>query len=217
MRFRYKLILSLTLSLFFGLIQLEYKQERRAERQLHHNDGLDEASDRRTPYDSPPPPLTPPTVYNNRAYVNYSNSGGEIRVGTSYTQLRGDLYDGLILMPGFTVTRKVLKPPQSVRLQFISYFTDTPFQSMTTLRIVGDGKLVFEGPLKIDSKSEATKMNPTMSEVAEVDLPYRLFERLCKSKSVELSTGGRAAAMPEDALLKFRDIKRQVDLGTYVH
>jgi hypothetical protein len=214
MRFRYKLILSLTLTLIFGVVQAAYK--RMSFRILRPPQPYSAAR-----YYSPPPPPPPPTgpvneAVPSRAYINYSNSGGEIRVGTSYIQLRGDLYDGLILMPSFTVKGKVLKPPKSVRLQFISYFTDTPFQSMTTLRIVGDDKLVFEGPLKIDSKSDATKMNPTMSEVAEVDMPYRLFERLCQSKSVELSTGDRAVATPEDAMLKFRDIKKQVDLRTFV-
>jgi hypothetical protein len=207
MRFRHKLILSLSLSLFFGLVESVYKQ----------------LSSRAQPnyaaryYPTPPPHSD--TVYEieaTRPYVNYSNSGGEISVGTGYIQLRGDLNDGLIMAPSFKIKGKRLKPPTSVLFEFASFYTNTEFQSMTTLRIVGDDKLVFEVPLKIVSRTVPTETYPKWTEESEAHIPYPAFERLCQSSDVEISTGGLTMRMSNDALMKFRDIKRQVDLGTSV-
>ena len=207
MRFRHKLILSLTLSLFFGLVESVYKQ----------------LSSRAQPnyaaryYPTPPPHSD--TVYEiegTRPYVNYSNSDDEIRVGTGFIQLRGNLNDGLIMVPSFKIKGNRLKPPKSVLFEFASIYTNTEFQTMTTLRIVGDGKLVFEVPLKIVSRTVPTVTNPRWTEESEAHIPYAAFEKLCQSDHVEISTEGLPFAAPEDAMLKFRDIKKQVDLGTSV-
>src|SRR6266404_888123 len=215
MRFRYKLILSLTLSLFFGLVQSVYKQIsfRRSDRG-HPN----YAARYYSPSPTPPPPHGD-TVYEfegTRPYVNYSNSGGEISVGTGFIQLRGNENDGLIMVPSFKIKGNRLKPPKSVLFEFASIYTNTEFQTMTTLRIVGDGKLVFEVPLKIVSRTVPTVTNPRWTEESEAHIPYAAFEKLCQSDHVEISTEGLPFAAPEDAMLKFRDIKRQVDIRTFV-
>jgi hypothetical protein len=120
------------------------------------------------------------------------------------------------MAPGFRVEGKRLRAPKSVLFGFASYFTNTKFQSMTTLRILADEKLVFQCPMKIVARSSPSEMNLTRTEESEVDIPYAVFERLCQSKHVEISTGGLPIEAPEDALLKFRDIKKEIDLGTVV-
>lgn len=219
MRFRYKLTLSLALSLFLIAIQSVYQQvqlqilrSRRNRQELRYY----------TPPTGSIPAQREDVTSQHKglavsATVNYSSSGDEIRVGASFIQLKGDWYDGLILMPSFTISGNRLKPPQTVRFKFISYFTDQPFQSMTNLKFMADGKLVFDGPMQIESRSDATQYNSTSSEVAEVEIPYRSFERLCKAKRIDLSAGGAKMSAPDEALSKLRDMKKQVDLGSYVN
>jgi len=212
MRFRYKVILSLVLTLFFGLVQAAYKRiSFRILRPLRPYSAAR--------YDIPPPPPHSDTVYDtnaDRPYVNYSNSGGEISVGTGFIQLRGNENDGLIMVPSFKIKGKRLKPPKSVLFEFASIYTNTEFQSMTTLRIVGDGKLIFEVPLKIVSRTVPPVTSTKWTEESEAHIPYAAFEKLCQSDHVEISTEGLPFAAPEDAMLKFRDIKKQVDLRTFV-
>src|SRR6266436_4540861 len=109
MRFRHKLILSLTLSLFFGLVQAVYKQ---MSFRLHTQPQPNYAARYYFPSPTPLPPHGD-TVYEfegTRPYINYSNSGGDISVGTGYIQLRGNLNDGLIMAPSFKIKGNRLEP-----------------------------------------------------------------------------------------------------------
>ena len=157
----------------------------------------------------------PPIDESDEVYVRYSDIDDEISVSSGYVQLKGDLFNGLIMAPSLKVRGKRLAPPKLVLFEFASFFTNTDFHSMSTIRIVGDGKLVFESPIKIVSRGEPVEYGQTRNEEAEVEAPYRVFEHLCDSKQIEISVADTTFAAPDQLLLKLRAIRKRVAVARH--
>jgi hypothetical protein len=219
MQFRYKVILSLVLTFCFGVVQSMYRMANPVEIPNHGvfdtPDSMESNIDERVK--SPDRGLSEsPVAQVAGAHVTYSEDDDQISASTGYSQLRGDLVNGLIMVPSFRVKGRRLKAPDSVLFEFASFFTNTEFHGMTMLRIIADKKLVYQRQLRIISRTMPSEANSTQTEEAEADISYSLFQRLCESKHVEFSFGDLTTPAPEEALVKFKELQRLIDQGNIV-
>src|SRR5436190_20037445 len=123
MKFRYKLILSLLATLVILGLEHGFKSTRHLQ--------------------SPPEEIGTATAY------LIPNGGDKISGEVEYLQIYGDMKDGLILSPSFTVAGKELREPDFVKFYLVSYFMKSEFRSMSKLSIIADDKLIFDGRLKM--------------------------------------------------------------------
>ena len=158
-------------------------------------------------YKSPPEQVG--SAYAYQTWDGRSRIVGEV----DHIRVFGDRFNGLSLSPSFSVDGMELKKPEFVKFYLVAFFTGMELQSMTNLNIFVDDALVFEGPLALVTAHDAVTNINTRFEGREIKIPYAVFEGICRSYRVKISTGGSPVWIPVAELQKFRDLRDVVERG----
>lgn len=154
-------------------------------------------------------PLTEPRSRGATAGASYNKWQNQTTVAVNHLTLRGDLNDGLILIPTFTVAGERVREPRWVDLEFGSFSKREIFTRDRRIEIHVDGEKLLAGDARLISsgKSEAGAVTEFVSQ----RLTYQQFLRLAVGREVRIRLGGAEVELTPEHLASLREMKTCVD------
>lgn len=128
-----------------------------------------------------------------------------------HLQLYGDLDNGMILLPKFTIHGKKVVAPKTVEFQFVSYSDKKLFTINRKLTITVDDKTIFE----LITKLGLSKVHDdnSVTEAIVVHIPFATFVQLVNAKAAKIQLGVKNFELSSNQLSVLNDMKRSVDEG----
>ena len=159
---------------------------------------------------NPPAPMPQLPVIREvgKAKVLYNERGDKTIIQTSPIQVQGDWRNGIRLRVGFEVSGKEIVKPSHVTLSFFSAASDRTYADNRALKILIDGKEALSG--EAHYKSGNTNGEVFLITVTQ-EIPYEMFLRIIKSKSVKMQIGPTEFELKEGDLEALKDLQRVIE------
>lgn len=148
-----------------------------------------------------------------RPIAVYSPNLKQTEVMITSLQLAGDLNQGMALAPHFTVpgdatgVRRSASSPQSVSFDFASYSEKSLFPGETRIRVLADGKAVFETSGVFSTSRQADGL---FSEFLWLKIPYPAFRRMTTGKKLTLKLGDNEYRLTDEQVEALRGMTQYV-------